>query len=161
MDRSRISQWAVAAAATIVVLALTSGGAKTADARTAVDLRAGTYTDASSLAIGGGLVTDLGRGTSWLFNPNLEIVFPDGGNVFAMNGDFNYQFPSGGSLGAYAGGGPALLIADSNTGSSQTDLGLDLIGGMTGRRSSTHPFLQGKAVLSNNSEFVLMGGVRF
>ena len=34
-------------------------------------------------------------------------------------------------------------------------------GGMMGRRSSTHPFLQGKAVLSNNSEFVLMGGVRF
>ena len=160
-----VSGWnnglALAGAVAIVVLAMTSTGVMPAAARTTVDLRAGGYTDANAMGIGGGVMTDVGRGGAWMFNPNLEIVFPDGGNLFTMNGDFHYEFPSSSSLGTYAGAGPALLIADPNVGGSRTDFGLDLIGGVTGRRGTTHPFGQAKIVLSDNTEFALMGGVRF
>jgi len=42
------------------------------------DLRAGVYTDAEGLAIGGGLLTPLGLQSGWFFNPNIEVVMPDG-----------------------------------------------------------------------------------
>lgn len=161
MDRRRSTGLALATAATIVLFAAAIAGVGTASARTSVDLRAGVYTGASGLAIGGGLVGELHRGSSWLFNPNLEIVFPGGGNVFTMNGDFHYEFPSAGSVGGYAGVGPAILISSPDVGNSHTDFGVNLIAGIIGLRGHTHPFAQAKGVLSNNSEFVLMGGVRF
>lgn len=161
MGRVRINRLALAAAATIVFFASTSASVGTVAARTTADLRAGGYTDADGVAIGGGLVTDLRPGGAWQFNPNLEIVFPNGGNMYTMNADFQYEFPSRTSLGAYAGVGPALLIADPNVGSSQTDFGANLIGGVMGRHGTTRPFGQAKLVLSDNTEFALMGGVRF
>lgn len=161
MDDRRLVRTILSAVATVALFAATCACVGTAAAHTTADLRAGAYTDANAMAIGGGVVTGLSHSNTWMFNPNLEVVFPDGGNMFSMNADFQYQFPGSGSVGVYAGGGPALLIADPNNGSSQSDGALNLIGGVEGRHGSARPFGQAKAVLSDNSEFVLMGGVRF
>jgi hypothetical protein len=124
-----------------------------------VDVRGGVYTDRSALALGAGLLTSVG--TSWWFNPNLEAAMGDGSDLITVNGDFHYDIPTGDPVSIYFGGGPALLFVNpEGNGDGSTDVGLNLIGGVAGR-GAARPFGQVKAVLSDNSEVALMGGIRF
>jgi hypothetical protein len=145
--------------ATLLVLTLSAALIGTASAGTRgaqPDLRFGVYTDASAFALGGGLKTRVGTSGYWSFNPNLEMVFFDYGNFFTINGDFLYDIPSSGGPSFYLGAGPAILVGDSNT-----DLGVNLIGGLSASRGSSRPFVQMKAILGEGSELAIMGGVRF
>jgi hypothetical protein len=126
------------------------------------DVRAGYYTDAEAFSIGGGLLTNLDSGRRWFFNPNLELAFADGGSdLYSVNGDVHYDFAGASGVSFYAGGGPAVLIVNPDAGDSDTDFGLNLIGGVAGVRGPLRPFGQIKGVLSDNGELALMGGIRF
>jgi hypothetical protein len=134
-------------------------GTETAAAATRApqpDVRFGVYTDASGFALGGGLKTRVGTSGYWSFNPNLEMVFFDYGNAVTINGDFLYDIPSSGGPTFHVGVGPAIL-----TGNSNTDLGVNLIGGLSASRGTSRPFVQMKAILGEGSELAIMGGVRF
>ena len=120
-----------------------------------VDLRGGMYTDAEAPALGGGLLMNVGD-NGWYFNPNLEMVFKDNDTDASVNGDFHYDFPNTGSLSTYLGVGPALLLNDGNN-----DLGVNVIGGIAGKRGEVRPFAQLKGIISDNNEVALMGGLRF
>lgn len=121
-----------------------------------LDVRAGVYTDAEGFAIGGGLLTPIGSGTGWFFNPNVEVAMPDGDNVLTINGDFHYDFPAGGSISPYIGAGPAVLRH-----SGDTDFGLNLFGGLSALQGSVRPFVQMKGVVADRGDLALMGGLRF
>lgn len=140
-------------------LAATALSPTRSSAGTDVDLRAGYYSDMSAVTLGGGFLSSMG--SSWFFNPNLEVAFGDGGTMTAMSGDFHYDFASNGNLSPYLGLGPTLLFANPDRGSSNTNLGMNLLGGVSGLSGTVRPFAQIKAVLADNSEVALMGGIRF
>lgn len=149
----------------IAVAALLCGSAwmaRPAQAGVDTDLRAGYYTDAEAFGVGAGLISPLGSGGRWFFNPNLEVAFGDNANLFSVNGDVHYDFTTiGGSSSMWLGAGPALLVSDPDGGDSSTDLGLNVFTGITATHGGTRPFAQLKGVLSDNSEVVLQGGIRF
>jgi hypothetical protein len=145
----------------IVLLALTAAITTPAPsaARTDADLRAGMYTDMSAITLGGGLLSSMSSG--WFFNPNVEAAFGDTRDMFTINGDFHYDFPTDSPVSPYLGAGPAILYRNPDRGDSSTDLGLNFIGGVAGLRGQVRPFAQVKAIMSSNSEVALMGGIRF
>lgn len=143
--------------ATLALIGLATTAALTpARAGTDVDLRAGFYTDADAVAIGGGLLTSLGSFPGWFFNPNIEVAMPDGGNLVTLNGDFHYDFPTGGSISPYVGAGAALLHTEDDT-----NLGMNVLAGLSGLTGAVRPFVQLKGVFGNGNDVALMGGVRF
>src|SRR5262245_38631017 len=134
----------------IAIAALLCGaawlGARPAAADVDVDLRAGVYMDAEAFGVGAGLLSPLG--SNWFFNPNLEVAFGDDANLVSLNGDLHYDFTSTGSTSMWIGAGPALLMTDPDGGSSDTNLGLNLLTGIGGTRGSMRPFAQFKGVVS-------------
>jgi hypothetical protein len=137
----------------------------TSSADTDVDLRAGYYSDMSAVSLGGGLLA--GMGSSWFFNPNLELAFGDRGTMTALSGDFHYDLASGGNPSPYLGLGPTVRFANPDRGSSNTHFGLNLLGGVVGLYGVVRPFAQIKAVIADKgnstdrSEVAFMGGIRF
>lgn len=132
-----------------------------AKAGTDFGVRAGVYTDESDAFVGLELLSRL-SGSQWFFNPNLESVFIDHGNLFTFNADFHYDFATSGQFNVWLGGGPALIVRDPDRGSSKTDPGLNILAGVGfNPHSAVRPYIQGKAILSDNSEAVFAVGVRF
>ena len=142
-------------------LAVLASNPSPANAGTDYDLRLGYYTDAEGVAVGAGLLSNVGSSNRWFFNPNVEMAFGDETNNLTLNGDFHYDFASTGNASIYLGAGPAIVHADPEFGGSDTDLGLNLFGGVTAMRGASRPFLQLKGILSDDNEVALMGGVRF
>lgn len=137
--------------------------AEVADAEIRPGVRFGAYFDAESAFVGGeilGNITD-----SWYFNPNVEYVFVDNGNLMTFNFDVHYDLPTSSSLYFWLGGGPAIIYfnPDSNIRRSDTDLGINLFMGIGFpiRDSRFIPYVQPKIILSDNSEFSLAFGFRF
>lgn len=151
--KSRLARLAAVAFAIAGAVSLT---ASSSAAATDGDLRAGVYTDAGALALGGGLLTRFDSYSRWYFNPNLEVVLADEDNAFALNGDFHYDFPTEGAMSVYLGTGLGVLVEDSDT-----NLGLNVLSGLASTRGEVRPFLQLKGIISDNNELALMGGVRF
>jgi hypothetical protein len=151
-------QWLFLIAITVAALL---GSFSSAEAQeTVVGIRAGYYTDVSDAFVGGELLTSISNHT--YFNPNVEYVFTDGFTFLTFNGDFHHDFPSRSSTFYWLGAGLAALYTNpEGEGDNQTDLGVNLLGGIGFSRGSTIPYVQGKFVLSDNSEFVVGFGLRF
>ena len=127
------------------------------------DLRAGVYTDSEAIGVGAGLLTQVGSTSRWFFNPNVEIAFGDEENLVGLNGDFHYDFYSSANSGmsAWLGGGPAVLMSNPDAGDTQTDLGLNVLAGLGGNGGTVRPFAQVKGIITDESQVVLQGGIRF
>lgn len=128
-------------------------------------VRAGEYTDAGEPFVG---VDLLARITGqWFFNPSFEYVFVDDGDLMTINGDVHYDFDVDAPTYVWAGGGPALILRDSdsrrgrNDDDNETDFGLNLLAGVGLRAGPVVPYAQLKAILSDENEFVVGFGVRF
>jgi len=135
-------------------------------AQAAVDfgIRAGIYTDAEEAFVGGELLMPVAR--SVFFNPNIEYVFIQDGDLITFNADFHYDFWSDRALTVWAGAGAALINSDPppqrrRDDDDETDFGVNILAGVGAVRGSVRPYLQGKVVLSDDSEFVIAVGVRF
>ncbi len=140
-------------------------------ARAEVDfgVRGGFYNEADAGFVGGELLMDVFD--SWYFNPNLEYVFVDNGDLATVNLDFHYDFPTRSPFYVWAGGGPAVLFSSTDPSvfcrrdcddDSETDFGLNLLGGIGfGKGQALRPYLQGKVILSDDTEAVLAVGIRF
>ena len=124
------------------------------------DLRGGVYTDASETFVGAGLLTSIGGG--WMFNPNIEWVFVDRGDLATLNADFHYDFASQDQTDFWLGAGLAGVFRENRFGNDETDLGLNLLGGVGFlRNSAVRPYLQAKILLSDETEGVVAVGIRF
>lgn len=159
--RNKGTRWLTAGLAGVALGIL---GATTAIAPsyagTDVDLRAAMYPDADALAIGGGLLTDIGH-ANWFFNPNIEVAMGDNRDLMLLSGDFHYDFASASSLSLWAGGGPALLIDNPSRGDTNTDLGLNALFGVGSRGGGVRPFGQIRGTIADHSQLALEGGIRF
>jgi hypothetical protein len=127
--------------------------------------RAGVFSDPTSAFVGGEALINV-INDSWFFNPNLEYVFVDNGNLWAFNFDFHYDLNVDAPVYFWVGGGPAILHRTFDfprNRDSQTDFGLDLLFGVGFplHNSRVIPYVQPKVVLSDNSAFSLAFGLRF
>jgi hypothetical protein len=152
---------------TIAALAAALAFAAPAGPASAVDfgVRAGVYDDAGEAFVGGELLAQLSP--RWFFNPNVEYVFVDDGDLITVNGDFHYDFPVDFNGYVWAGGGPALILDDrefpprGREDDDDTDLGVNLLGGVGWRADGLVPYVQGKIILADETEAVLAFGLRF
>lgn len=147
------------AATTIAVLASIP---MPATSQTDVEFRGGYYSDVEEGFVGGGLVADLGN--SWDINPNLEWVLTDGYDYLTVNGDIHYDFNDQSSGPAiWAGTGLAVVHTspDVPAGNDETDLGVNVFGGMGAKSGSVRPFMQLKGRVADNSETSVALGLRF
>jgi hypothetical protein len=141
----------------------------TAPARAEVDLgvRGGFYNDADAGFLGVELLTGVTR--QIYFNPNLEYVFVDQGDLATVNLDFHYDFETTGPYYLWAGGGPAVIFSDREVrrgnrfeSEDETDVGLNVLGGVGfGRGGAFRPYVQGKLTLSDETEASIAFGIRF
>jgi hypothetical protein len=145
-----------------LALAAISLFAQPARAQWDFGLRTGYYTDAEELFLGAELLTRVSD-SAWWFNPNVEFVFVDPGDLWTLNLDFHYDFDTrDNDTYFWAGGGPAVVFRDpGGPRDDDTELGLNLLAGVGWRLESAVPYLQGKIIISDDSEAVIAIGVRF
>ncbi len=158
-----------AVVALAIPLSLLTLLATPAPARAQVDfgVRGGVYSDDGDPFLGAELLGNF-HGTRWYYNPNVEVVFVDPGSLVTANADFHFDVPTNGPFDVWLGAGGALVFRDyGNDGrrhrdNSTTDPGLNLIAGLGfNPRGDVRPYIQGKLLLSDDSQAVLAFGLRF
>jgi hypothetical protein len=128
-------------------------------------IRGGFDDEADSVFVGGELLMDVYP--RWFFNPSIEYVFVDDGSLWTLNGDVHYDFDVDIPFAVWAGGGPAVVLRETDPAcrgcesDDKTDFGLNLIGGIGVQRGAVRPYVQGKLLLSDDTEAVLAVGLRF
>jgi hypothetical protein len=140
-----------------------------ASARAATDFgfRAGGYSgDTDGAFAGVELLTHLSGG--WYLNPNFDYVFASQGGLAVFSVDAHYDFRTHAPFYFWLGGGPSILYRkfdnfDRRFGSSgsQTDFGVNLLAGLGwGKGQAYRPYVQGKVVISDQSEASIGVGLR-
>ncbi|MCB0265155.1 MAG: hypothetical protein KDE52_01400 [Calditrichaeota bacterium] len=129
-------------------------------AQTRFGIRTGVYTDVEDAFIGGDLLIPY---TNRVYlNPNIEYVFVDEATLMTLNFDGHYDFPANRGTQFWAGGGLGVIVVNGDgDNDSSTDVGVNLLGGVSFLTRSVLPYIQGKLILSDNNEFVLAFGLRF
>jgi hypothetical protein len=130
-----------------------------------IGIRGGYYADVGDPFLGVDLLMRISD-TRWFFNPSLEYVFVDPGDLATLNLDAHYDLETGDDdLYVWLGGGPAIIFIDEerpgDDDDDDTDLGLNLLGGVGWQLEAFVPYLQAKAIIADDSEVVLAVGVRF
>jgi len=142
----------------VMMTAIASLFTLTAAAQVHWGVRAGEYTDTSKPMVGVEAITPIAR--SLYFNPNVEWVLADGGDLATFNADVHYDFDTRSNVFAWFGGGLA-AIYDNIHGSDNTDLGVNVLGGVGWDLDTVIPYVQIKRIISDDDEFVIAGGIRF
>jgi hypothetical protein len=156
VQRGSLGFWVLVITAVIPTVVL----ATYAHADSLVGVRTGVYTEAEAGFFGAEVVTPIAQ--TWYFNPNLEYAFVGvDRDVLSINGDFHYDFILDRPFYLWAGAGPAVIVREVVPGDRQTDLGVNLIGGMGWKKTNVEPYLQGKVAFSDDTEAVLAFGARF
>jgi len=123
--------------------------------------------DASAFGVGGFIAIPLPS-----LNPQISLVpngawyFPDAGNLFEINGDLLYSFPVSADSPvqpwAFAGLNIARFSIDTQFGDfSDTNVGVNLGGGVTFSTGSLSPFAGAKVELEGGESFIIFGGLSF
>ena len=124
--------------------------------RAHVGARIGVNFDSNDLVLGGHALIPVTKQLE--VYPSLDVYFPDEGTLLGFNGDLKWRFPAGTGLDVYLGGGLNVLYSDVD-GESDSSVGANLLGGLETRQGQIHPFVEGRALIHDNSSFQLMGGI--
>ena len=158
MTRDR---WQLAAPVAGVLLILGATAAPLEAAETRFGTHAGVWTDDGDPLVGGDVVLPLHE-PHWTLNPSVEYVAGDRVDRWILNGDALYDLDLDTKAEVWVGGGLAILFNDHDRGGSSTDLGLNLLAGAgLSTSSGLLPYVQGKAVITDDSSFALVLGLRF
>lgn len=111
--------------------------------------------DAEEVAIGGHALIPLN--TSIDFYPSLDIFLPDNGSLLGVNLDLRLK-PVRESPMFYLGGGLNLLRASAG-GRSNTDAGVNILGGLEGQTGVIRPFGELRLLIGDGSSVALAGGL--
>ncbi len=124
-------------------------------------LRTGVYTDAEDMFLGGEVLTPLSP--HLYLNPNVEYVFMDGGTYLTFNADFHYDFRTNSPVYLWSGAGLAVLYLNpQGPADSNTDVGANILFGLGIKTAGRLvPYIQAKAILSDNNEVAIGVGLRF
>ena len=131
-----------------------------------------SYGGDTDLGIGGRVLANVESLEHWDFVGTFDVWFPDdGGSVdvsaWEANGNLAYNFLIEDSdLSPYAGAGLSIFhvsVENENTGfdSDDTDLGVNLFGGLKFPGGSVTPFAEVRAVLEGADQVVVTGGILF
>ena len=95
--------------------------------------------------------------------PSFVYYFPDGFDAWELNGDVSYAFQVSEDTPVlpFAFAGLNVLNVGAEGFDSNTDIGLNLGGGITFRAESVEPFAGVKFELQDGTGFVIFGGVGF
>jgi hypothetical protein len=126
------------------------------------EVRAGYNAEVEEGFIGGGLLVPVA--SQWDFNPNVEYLADDAVNRVAVNADIhrdlnnNHDGPA-----VWLGAGAAMLVRDYDAPQAGTDtnLGLNMFGGLGAKAGTVRPFSQAKVTVSDETDASLALGVRF
>ncbi len=94
------------------------------------------------------------------FYPSIDVYFPDRGSRTGFNFDMKIRFPEATGPDLYVGGGLGVLHRRVND-HSNTDTGANFFFGLESRSAPIRPFIEGRALLNNNSSFQIQGGLNF
>jgi hypothetical protein len=122
-------------------------------------VRGGYYTKVEKPFLGAELLVR--AAPHFYFNPNVEYVFVDNGSYLTFNGDFHYDFPTHSSTYLWLGAGVAFVRVHPDGFGPSTEVGANLLGGIGFRSEGVIPYIQVKAIVKNDSLFVLAVGLRF
>jgi hypothetical protein len=147
----------------LAVLAL-APAAVPARAETTAGVRAGLSVDPDQFVFGAHLnIAPVGRNVYIV--PSAEAGFGDDVFTLAFNGDVQYRFDvsRGSEVRPYAGGGLSIFYVDVDRGGSDTEVGVDVLGGIFFGRASGNPmFVEAKAGLSDEvPDWKFIFGVNF
>jgi hypothetical protein len=142
----------------VAVLALGAAAFDQAQAQTHFGVRGGFYMEQDRGFVGAHLLNKIQR--NWMFMPNFEYVFVEPGSLFTINADLHYDFPSRSNTIFYLGGG--LGIAHfSYQDFANTDVGLNLLTGISFSRRPVIPFIQAKVTITDDTQLIIGGGLTF
>src|SRR5689334_8875388 len=123
-------------------------------------VRGGLYSDAEAGFLGAELLTGITR--NWYFNPNLEYVFVDDGDLYTLNLDAHYDFNTRSPFYVWAGAGLAAIFSETDPPrfcrncESEDETGVGF-----GKGQALRPYVQGKVILSDETEAAIAVGIRF
>ncbi|HVS15676.1 MAG TPA: hypothetical protein VMV46_17265 [Thermoanaerobaculia bacterium] len=124
-------------------------------------LRTGLYTDIEEAFLGFEALTRVAD-TDFFFNPNVEWVFVDNGDLFTVSFDVHYDLDLDLDwVDFWLGAGPTVLFRDPDFGRSDDDFGLNLLAGVGLREGAVRPYAQFKVILADETEAVIAIGLRF
>jgi len=125
--------------------------------RSHIGVHVGYDFDGDNTVVGGQLSLPLSRVLE--LYPSVDVYLVDAGSLVAFNGDLKYRLNPGARPQFYVGGGVNVLRASAG-GTSSTDTGWDLLGGIESRLGYTHPYVEGRARFhGDRSAFQLNAGL--
>jgi hypothetical protein len=144
-----------------LALALLAAAAPAAAADPSFGIHAGVWTDDGDPLVGAEVVLPLDN-PRWAIVPSVEYVPGDGVDRWIVNADGTYELDLDTKAEIWVGGGLAVLFTDHERHGSDTNLGANLLAGAGIETSSgLYPYVQGKAVISEDSALALVIGLRF
>jgi hypothetical protein len=142
----------------IVVAALVTSVNASAQASSHVGSRVGYDFQTDEVILGANFTVPIS--TQIEFYPSLELYLPDRGNKIGFNGDVKIFLPTRAIYDLYGGGG--LGVVNQNLGDvSNTDVGINLLFGISSRVGRIHPYGEARVLLHDDPQFVLLAGVNF
>jgi hypothetical protein len=142
-----------------LVVALSLGAATVAEAQSGTRYlgpRVSYNFDAEEAGLG--LQLGLPLTSSLAFYPSFDVFFVDPGSFFSVNADFKLRpdinaplyFGAGLNVSRFSGGG-----------NSDTNTGLNLLGGLEATFGAIHPFAELRVILGDGSALQLGAGLNF
>lgn len=145
----------------MVALSMVAAAAPAAGADPSFGVHAGVWTDDGEPVVGVELVLPLDN-PRWAIVPSVEYVPGDGVDRWIVNADVTYDLDLDTKAVIWVGGGLAVLFTDHERHGSDTNLGANLLAGAgIDTSSGLFPYVQGKAVISEDSALALVLGLRF
>jgi hypothetical protein len=149
--KHHIAQHLRAVAVGLAVLLGAVVAASSARAETSIGLRGGLSIDPDQFLIGLHIQPPA-VGRNLYIVPNADVGFGDDIFSLSFNGDLQYQFAGGETVRPYAGGGLSLYYYDVDRGGSDTEFGVNALGGLLfDRRSGPPVFLEMKLGLTDRT----------
>jgi hypothetical protein len=92
------------------------------------------------------------------FYPSADVYLPDHGTMNGFNGDLKLNLPTNTGPHFYLGGGVGVQTRHVNE-SSSTDVGANALLGLESRLGWVHPFIEGRAFISEQNRASLLVGL--
>ncbi len=150
---------AATALALLTAVAAAAGPAGAAD--TEVGVRVGYYADAGKPFLGGELLVRVAPRLQ--VAPNVEVLLVDEGHSLTVNADalFDLTCSCNPRNVIWAGAGLGAAVHGGGGTDTRTDLGLNLMTGVSVRMGRALPYAQLKAIVRRHPELAVAVGLRF
>jgi hypothetical protein len=131
-------------------------------AQSHLGVHVGVNLDNEEPFIGASLQTRLSGNSRLFIYPSLDVYLIDNLTFLGISGDLGYRIPIGSrSIEPYVGGGLTLFYASADN-YSNTDLDVNLMGGLLfNPRSRVHPFVEFRLFIGGGTAAAILGGVQF